>query len=671
MLTPPHAATTSDDDPYGWMRDPAWPEVQDPAVLDYLRAENAYTDAMMAPFEELQKQLYQELRGRIQETDQSVPVFEKGYYYYTCQDEGKAYPIFCRRKGSMDNTEEVILDENVLAEGKEYLAVSAMSISHGQTLLAYSTDESGGERYTMQVKDLGTGALLPDRLEDTIDNVVWRHADPGFYYTKLDAEWRVRSVYYHRLGEEQSQDILVYYEEDPVFWVSIDLTASERYLVITSASNDSTELRLVDIVGDDASLQLVSPRREQHQYKLDHHPEEGFFILTNDQGRNFRLVRTHEGALGESHWKEVIAHDAAIYLKSIVLYRTHWVIAYRQKGLPHIRLERFADGTQYELAFAESSYVASIDYTHLEDTALRYRYESLATPVMTYALDLKDYSTKVLKVQQIPSGYDADAYHTTRVFALSEGGVEVPISLVYRKEHFRQDGSNPLYLYGYGSYGHAMWPYFRKNVISLLDRGYVFAIAHVRGGDEIGYAWYEQAKFAHKSLTFKDFIACAEHLIKERYTRAGNIAIHGGSAGGMLVGVAANWRPDLWKTVIADVPFVDVLNTMMDETLPLTPLEFKEWGNPKDPEIFEAIRAYSPYDNVEKKEYPSMLVLSGLSDPRVGYWEPTKWVAKLRAMKTDNNMLLLKTQMGAGHTGPSGRYAYLEEVALIYSFILR
>ena len=656
-------------DAYHWLRDYKWPEVSDAEVLAYIEAENAYTEAVLAPAKGLQDQLYKEMRARIQETDQSVSVLERGFYYYTRTEEGKEYFISCRRKGDMQAPEEVILDVNKLAEGKAYLQLGGFALSDDQKLLAYSIDDNGGERYLVQVKDLASAEIIDAAVSDSMGQLVWHKKLPGFYYTKLNAEWRPTKVLFHRLGTSQAEDQLIYEEQDPIFHMHISLSQSERYLEIATGSSTTSEVWLQDLHDPLTKLQLVAGRREGHEYSVYDHEREGFFILTNDRGRNFRLVRCRDINTGEASWQELIAHDPEVYLNYLCIYNEYWALAYRRAGLVHIRLYNWQNNSFYELPFAEPSYVAGISYSHKDEGELRYSYESLAQPTTQYALDFATHAVTTLKIDNIPSGYDHAAYKTERIFAPS-GEVQVPISLVYRRDSFKSDGSNPLYLYGYGSYGYAMSANFRRNMISLLDRGYVFAIAHIRGGDEMGYGWYEQAKFANKHLTFDDFIACAEHLVACKYASAGRIAIHGGSAGGMLMGAVTNMRPDLWGAVVADVPFVDVLNTMLDETLPLTPPEFKEWGNPKDLPIFEAMLAYSPYDNVTAKAYPPILALAGLTDPRVSYWEPAKWVAKLRHLKTDSNMLLLKTHMGAGHGGPSGRFAYLEEVALIYSFIL-
>ncbi len=655
-------------DQYHWLRDQNWPNVQNPKVLDYLKAENNYTENYFKPLNGLTDKLYKEMLGRIKLADRSVPVkHSDGYYYFTITEEQSSYPIYARK--TKDGSDEIILDQNKEAVGHNFFNIGAISVSPDGKLLAYSQDVSGDEHYTILVKDLSNNKLLSDSITNVIGNAVWSKTGTGFYYTKLDDKWRANKVYFHKLGEAQELDQLVQEELDQIFRLSVNKSSSEEYIFITSSSSTSTETSFIK--ADDSSHQphLIIPRKEDHLYEVDHIHED-FYIQTNDKGKNFRLVKIAVQNYSTHEFIEIIPHSEEVYLIGFYLYENNLVIVTKELGLPKITVTDYTLNDKKIISFPDAAYTAGVIYSCVSDDGMLISYSSLNTPstIFKYGFALKDLVT--LKTQEIPSGYDKNLYQSERLFATSKDGVKIPISLVYKKSLFKKDGSNPLFLYGYGSYGIAIPPAFSTNIISLLDVGFVYAIAHIRGGDDLGFKWYESAKFLTKKKTFEDFISAADYLVEHHYTSQGEIAIMGGSAGGMLVGAVMNERPELFKTVIADVPFVDVLNTMLDDTLPLTPGEFKEWGNPKEKEYFTYMKSYSPYDNIRPQNYPKLYVLAGLNDPRVTYWEPAKFVAKLRATKTDNNILLLETEMEAGHGGKSGRFDRLKEIAKKYAFML-
>jgi oligopeptidase B len=635
-------------------------------VISYLEAENRYTEEAMVPAKLLQDVLYREILGRIQETDLSVPVKRDDYFYYTRTEEGKAYSIQCRKQ-VVEGPEEILLDANVLAEGQKYFRLGNFAVSPDHRLLAYSTDLEGDETYTIQVKNLQTGELLPDRIANTYYTLEWANDNQTFFYTVLDAAKRPFRAYRHELGV--ASDTLVYQEDDGRFEITLQKTRSRRFIFIELASPLTSELRYVEADDPRAEFRVLLPRRQNIEYDASHHGEY-FFIRTNDGAKNFRLMRAETGNPSNETWHEIIPARADVTIEGVDSFEDHLVIYERERGLEKICIR---DGTgvfSHYIDFPEPVYtVAAAGNAEYKTNVLRFNYTSLVTPTSVFDYNVRTRERELKKQYEVRGGYDASQYQSERIFAKAPDGVGVPISLVYRKG-FERHGTSPLLLYGYGAYGHNIDPRFSSDRLSLLDRGIVFAIAHIRGGAEMGEEWHDQGKLLEKKNTFSDFIACVEHLIDLQYTSSGLLAIMGGSAGGLLMGAVLNMRPELFHAAIAKVPFVDTLNTMLDPTLPLTISEYEEWGNPEDKQYYDYIRSYSPYDNVRPREYPLMLVTAGLNDPRVSYWEPAKWVAKLRVAKKDSNALLLKTNMGSGHFGPSGRYEGIKEIAFDYAFLL-
>ena len=661
-VTEIHGDLINDD--YFWLRDKDNPE-----VIEYLKAENAYTEQVLEPHAELRESLFQELKARIKEDDDSVPAKKDNYYYYSRVAAGKQYAIHCRKKGDLNSPEEIIIDENQLAEDRPYFSLGTFSVSPDHKLLAYSEDIDGSETYTLRIKNLETGELLPEQIENTFYSLEWVNDNRTFYYTVLDESLRPYRLYRHTLGQPVEQDELIYEEQDSQFFVGCDKSRDDRYIFLETDGKITSEQYFVSADDPQGQFEIIAPRQKGHEYSAIHH-EGYFYILTNDRAENFRVDLTLVSQPQQKYWQEFIPHDPDRLIEDIDEFKDYLIIDERYQGLSQLRVIELKSQAAHYIQFDDPTYlVFGSSNWEYETQTFRFGYTSLVQPMTVFEYDLKTRSKTILKQDRIPGGYDPDRYHSERIFAPSHDGVEIPISLVYRKD-FKRDGTHPLYLYGYGSYGASIDPGFSPNQLSLLNRGFVYAIAHVRGGSEMGRHWYESGKFLQKKNTFLDFVGCAQHLIAENYTRAGNIAISGGSAGGLLVGATINLKPELFKAAIAHVPFVDVLNTMMDATLPLTPLEYDEWGNPADREFYRYIRSYSPYDNVEAKDYPHLLITAGLNDPRVTYWEPAKWTAKLRLLKTDNNLLLLKTNMDSGHAGSSGRYEYLKEVALEYTFLL-
>ena len=649
-------------DNYFWLRDRS-----DPDVVAYLEAENRYTDEVMAPAQVLREKLYKEILGRIQETDLSVPVKRDGYFYYSRTEEGKAYSIHCRKHGSLEAAEEILLDSNVLAEGEKYFRVGNFAVSPDHRLLAYSTDVEGDEAYTIFVKDLITGELFPDRIANTYYTLEWANDNRTFFYTVLDESKRPYRVFRHELGG--ATDTLVYQEDDGRFALGLRKTRSRRFLFINLASPLTSEERYLEADDPGGEFRVMLSRRQDVEYDTAHHGDY-FYIRTNDQAKNFRLMRTTVAKPSSEGWEEVIPARAAVTIEGVDSFEDHMVVYERERGLEKICVRDAAGALSHYVEFPEPVYtVAPAGNLEYKTKELRFRYTSLVTPVSIFDYNVETRERVLKKQYEVKGGYDASQYRSERIFAKASDGVEVPISLVYRAG-FEKNGTSPLLLYGYGAYGHSIDPVFSSDRLSLLDRGFAFAIAHIRGGAEMGEEWHDQGKLLAKKNTFTDFIACAEHLAAERYTSSDRLAIMGGSAGGLLMGAVLNLRPELFHAVIAKVPFVDALNTMLDPTLPLTMAEYEEWGNPAEKQYYDYIRSYSPYDNAAAREYPTMLVTAGLNDPRVSYWEPAKWAAKLRALKTDQNVLLLKTDMGSGHFGPSGRYEGIKEVAFDYAFLL-
>ena len=641
-----------------------------PEVIAYLEAENAYTEAMMAHAKGLEEKIYRELVGRIQETDLSVPVKRGEYFYYYREEEGKQYRIYCRKKGGLKAPEEVLLDLNRLAEGKAFLRLGTFEVSPDHRLLLYSTDVKGNERYTLHVRDLTTGEDYPDSIPNTTGDAVWANDNRTIFYTVPDEAWRPYKLYRHTLGQADREDALVFHEPDDMFWMGIRRTKSNAYLILSLGSNTTTEEWFLDADRPLDSFRVIEPRRHEIEYSVSHHGDD-FYILTNDDAKDFRVMKTPVSSPGRANWVEVVPHRLGRKIDFVELFSDYLVLYQRENGLRTITITRFSTGERHQVNFPEPVYTYSRgENPEYEGDVLRFTYMSLVTPDAVYDYNMATRDRVLRKQKVVRGGYDKTAYASQRLFAPSHDGTRVPISLVYRKDKLRMDGRNPLLLYGYGAYGASMDPWFSTSRISLLDRGFVFAIAHVRGGGEMGRQWYEDGKLLKKRNTFLDFIACAEYLIAQKYTSSDRLAIMGGSAGGLLIGAVLNMRPELFRVAVADVPFVDIINTMLDETIPLTAIEWEEWGNPHEEPYFRYMLSYSPYDNVKPQAYPDMLVEAGLNDTRVGYWEPAKWVAKLRATKTDDNLLLLKTNMGAGHAGASGRYDRLKEVAFEYTFIL-
>ena len=652
-------------DNYYWLN-----QRDNPDVIAYLEAENAYTDAVMAHTEKLQETLFEEFKGRIQQTDLSVPYKMDDYYYYSRTEEGKEYPIYCRKKGSLDTPEEVMLDVNVMAEGHDFFAVGQRAISSGQDFLAFPVDTLSRRIFTLYVKDLASGALLEDVIPEVTGNVAWANDNCTFFYTRQDpVTLRWNQVYRHHLGEAPPEDELVYEEKDEEFGCYVFKTKSKEYIMIASFQTLSTEFRYVDADEPEGSFTVFLPREPDHEYDVDHYADH-FYIRTNHGAKNFRLMKTPVDRTGKENWEEVIPHRADVLLEGFEIFKDYLVVQERRDGLIQLRIRPWSVEGEHYIDIGEPAYWAAVGENFSFDTPiLRYEYTSMTTPYSVYDYNMATREKILLKREEVLGGFDPENYRCERLTATAADGQKVPISIVYR-EGMRRDGSHPLLLYGYGSYGISMDAHFNPFRLSLLDRGFIYAIAHVRGGEELGRQWYEDGKLLNKKNTFTDFIACAEHLIAEKYTRQDRIFAMGGSAGGLLMGAIVNMRPDLFHGVVAEVPFVDVVTTMLDESIPLTTAEYDEWGNPNVKAYYDYILSYSPYDNIEPKAYPNLLVTTGLHDSEVQYWEPAKWVAKLRAVKTDPNRLLLKTRMEAGHGGVSGRYRQYREIAFVYAFLL-
>jgi oligopeptidase B len=648
-------------DNYFWLRQKDSPEVR-----QYLEAENAYTAAFMKPTKPLQEKLYQEMLGRIQQTDASVPAREGGYYYYSRQVEGKQYAIHCRKKGSLDAPEEIILDENELAKGKAYFAVAAFEVSDDGNLLAYSYDLTGFRQYTLRVKDLRTGQLLADRAAK-VTSVAWAADNKTLFYTTENASKRSDRLIRHPLGRKHGD--LVYEEKDELYDVAVGRTRDKEYLLVGAESKTTTEFRYLKSDQPHGAWQVVLPRQEGHEYHVSHRHGQ-WYLRTNKDARNFRLVTAPVATPGPDHWKDLIPARPDVLLEDVDLFENFCVASERSGALPHLRLIDLRSMDSKRITFGEPAYDVAVDANpEFRTNTLRFRYESPVNPPAVYDYDLTTGERTLRKQVKVLGGYDPSKYATERVIATAPDGVKVPISLVYRKD-LKRDGGNPLLLYGYGAYGFTYPLGFSSKHLSLLDRGVIYAYAHIRGGSDMGRAWYDEGKMMRKRNTFTDFIACADHLVNTRVARREQLAIMGGSAGGLLIGAVLDLRPDLCKAAVLEVPFVDVINTMLDETLPLTSQEFIEWGNPKEKAAYDYMKSYCPYTNVKPTDYPAMLVMTSLNDSQVMYWEPAKYVAKLRATKTDHNPLILRVNMEAGHGGASGRYDALKEDAFIYAFLL-
>jgi oligopeptidase B len=658
-----HGDTRQDD--YFWLR-----EKESPEVRAYLEAEAAYTAQVMKPTEALQEKLYQEMLGRIQQTDLEVPYRKGGYFYYSRTEEGKQYPILCRRKGSLEAPEEVMLDLNVLAEGQKFLRLGTAQVSDDGNLLAYSLDTTGFRQFTLYVKDLRTGAPGPERIEKTTGfSVSWAADNRTLFYVTEDAAKRPYRLWRHTVGTDGKSDALVYEEKDERFNLYVYRTTSGEYLLVNSGSATTREVRFLPASKPTAQLQVVEPRQQDHEYTVDHHGKL-FYIRTNSGGRNYRLVTAPVQAPGRKSWKEIIPHREQVMIEGTLLFKNHLMVFERDAGQQQILVTDLKTNASHRITFPEQAYALFPAANEEWDSqVLRFQYSSLVTPRSIFDYDLVSRERRLLKQQPVLGGYDPSRYETERLMVPAKDGVLVPVSLVYRKG-LKKDGSAPLLLRGYGSYGMPSWPSFDSNALSLMDRGVTMALAHIRGGGDLGKPWHDGGRMRQKMNTFTDFIAVAEALIAQGYTSQERLAIRGGSAGGLLMGAVVNLRPELFKVVLADVPFVDVLNTMSDTSLPLTVSEFEEWGNPQVKEDYEYIRQYCPYSNVTAKAYPTILVRTAFNDSQVMYWEPAKWVAKLRALKTDQNPLLFHINMDAGHSGASGRYDWLKETAFTYAFLL-
>ena len=654
-------------DPYSWLR-----RKESREVLDYLEAENRYTEEMTGHLADLHEDLYQDMLGRIKQTDMSVPVEIDDWLYYTRTEEGREYQIFCRRHGTMVAEEEVLLDLNRVAEesGTGYVGLGVFEVSPDHTRLAYSLDLNGSEDFTIRVRNLMTDEYYPEQITGSDYSLVWGNDSRSFIYTVTDHAHRSWRVMRHRLGEKVLDDREVYSDPDELFRVGAGHTTDRRYALITSSSSETSETHLLSLDDLDAPLRVVEPRQTGHRYWIDHR-EGTFYVVTNDIAPDFRLVAAPAASPGRSHWIEMVPERENVMLGGLQAFESFLALAYRSNGRTEVDLYRFDRREWERIAFSEESYLVFPAENSVYTTdRLRLVYTSMTTPRTIYDYDVREGDLHLMKQQEVLGHFNPADYRSERIFATAEDGTEVPISLVYRIDRFRRDGTNPALLYGYGSYGHVVDPAFMITALGLLDRGFVYAIAHIRGGDDLGRRWYEEGKMKRKMNSFTDFIACGRHLVQQQYTSHEQLAIMGGSAGGLLIGAVINLAPDLAKAAVAQVPFVDVANTMLDASLPLTVGEYEEWGDPNDPEYFDYILSYSPYDNVREQSYPDLLVTAGLNDPRVHYWEPAKWVAKLRRHSTGTGPILLKTNMGAGHGGASGRYEYLRERAFEYAFVV-
>lgn len=672
-----HDITISD--PYHWLKDQSYPDVDDEDVLEYLRAENTYYESVMAPLQQQIQEIFEEIKARQVQDETSVPVKDGDFMYMWRYPPGGQYQEHVRwpigERSYEENLSvpsegvELLVDENQLSEGKEYFRLRGLSVDPSDDILSFATDESGAERYALRFQRISTREFLPETMDDVTGEVVWSSDSDYVFYVKVDENWRPNQVFRHKIGTPPGDDQVIYEEENEGFFLGISHSTSREHLIVTSGSNVTTEVRVLPLAKPLSELTLISERQHKHEYYVDHQPGR-FVIVTNDTHRNFRVVVAPESSPFPDSWEELVSPSDEMYVMGAGAFTSHIVVETRIAGLEQL-LILDEDGQTYQIPFGSAAYNLSSGTNPESDPRhFRFKYSSLIEPEITYDFDFETRKLVERDVQEIPSGHDPSEFLIERLQIKSRDGVNVPVSLAYKKDT-PLDGSAPLYLYGYGAYGATMDPSFRSTALSLLNRGFVYAIAHIRGGAELGFQWYEDGKLDRRTNTFNDFVDVARGLIERSYTGVGQIAIAGGSAGGSLMGAVVNDAPMLWGAVCAHVPFVDILNTMLDTSLPLTPIEWDEWGNPiTDAEAFRYIRSYSPYDQVKEMDYPPMLVTAGLNDPRVTYWEPAKWVAKLRHLKTDDNLLLLKTEMGAGHGGKSGRFDSLELYAEEFAFIL-
>lgn len=653
-------------DYYYWMN-----QREDPKVTDYLKAENAYTDTILSDVKDFRAKLFTEILGRIKQTDESVPYKIRGYYYYYRYEQGKEYPIHCRKKDNLNAPEEILIDVNEMAKGHTYCQVAGLQVSPDNKLLAYGIDTVSRRLYLVKIKDIASGKFFDDALPDTAGSVAWANDNETLFYTLKNTETlREDKIMKHKLGTPVSEDTEVFFEKDEAFNTYVYKSKSRKYIMIASSSTVSNEYRFLDADKPTESFKVIQPRERNLEYSVDHFGD-NFYIRTNLNATNFRLMETSVNTPDRDHWKEVIPHRPDVLIDGFEIFRDYLVVSERKNATIQLRVIKWNDKSEHSVSFDEEVYEAGIDNNpEFESDLLRFNYSSLTTPNSFYDYNLISRDRKLLKRQEVIGDFNPENYQSKRMFALAPDGTKIPISIVYKKE-IQLNGNNPLLLYGYGSYGISIDPYFSSVRLSLLDRGFVFAIAHIRGGQELGRQWYEDGKLMKKKNTFTDFIACAEHLINENYTNHQKLFAMGGSAGGLLMGAIVNLRPELFKGIVAAVPFVDVMTTMLDESIPLTTGEYDEWGNPNTRESYEYMKSYSPYDNVAAKEYPNMLVTTGLHDSQVQYFEPAKWVAKLRELKTNQNLLLLHINMEAGHGGASGRFERYRETALEYAFFFK
>ena len=654
-------------DNYFWLNDR-----ENPEVIDYLNQENAYYESMTAHTKDFQKELFEEMKGRIKEDDQSVPYLYNGYYYITRFEKGQDYPIYSRKKGSLEAKEEILFDCNELAKGHSFFQLGGLSVSPDNRFASFGTDMVGRRIYTIKIKNLETNEILSDTIENTTGGSVWANDNQTLFYTRQDkVTLRADTIYKHKLGTDAKDDVLVYEEKDETFNVSVGKEKSKKYIVIGAESTMTTEYRILNSDTPDAEFKVFQPRVRGLEYSISHFGD-SFYILTNkDKATNFKLMKTPENATEKKHWKEVIPHRESVLIEDIEIFRNYLVVEERANGLNHIRIMPWNGEEEYYLPFGSETYNAytttNVDF---DTDVLRYSYQSLATPSSVIDFNMKTKSKEIKKEQAVLGGkFDKNNYIEKRIWATAKDGTQVPISLVYHKD-LKKDGTNPLLLYAYGSYGVTMEPYFSTTRLTLLDRGFIFAIAHIRGGEDLGRQWYEDGKLLKKKNTFTDFIDCSQFLIQEKYTSPAHLYAEGGSAGGLLMGAIINMAPELYHGVIAQVPFVDVVTTMLDDSIPLTTGEYDEWGNPNTKKYYDYMLSYSPYDNVKEQVYPNMYVSTGLHDSQVQYWEPAKWVAKLRTHKKGDAVLYLNTNMDAGHGGASGRFEAIKELAKEYAFLL-
>jgi oligopeptidase B len=649
-------------DNYFWLR-----EKTNPAVIAHLEAENAYTAAMMKPTEALQDKLYTEILSHIKQTDTNVPYRWGNFFYYSRTVEGKQYPIYCRKHGSLDASEEILLDLNELAKGQKFMAVGSFAPSDDGALLAYSTDNTGYRQYTLQVKNLRTGELLPEKIE-RVDDLAWATDNKTLFYVTEDAVTkRNDKMFRHVLGSDKYE--LLYEEKDELFDLGVDRSRDKAVIMLGAFSKTSTEFRFIPADNPNAVWKTILPRQADHEYDVEHRGDL-FYIRTNKGAKNFRVVTASVADPSEKNWKEFVAHRPAVKVDGVDLFKDHAVLSEWENGLQQIEVIDFKTNKRHRIQFPEPVYAAGLSTNReFDTTVLRYNYQSLVTPSSVFDYDMNTSQATLLKQVEVPGGFDKANYKSERVFATASDGTKIPMSVVYKRD-VKLDGTAPMLLYAYGSYGIPISPTFSAGRLALLDRGVIYAIAHIRGGGELGEPWRDAGRMMQKMNTFTDFIACADHLVKQKYTSSDRLVIQGGSAGGLLMGAVTNMRPDLFKAVVAQVPFVDVLNTMLDASLPLTTSEYIEWGNPNEKPAYDYMKKYSPYDNVHAANYPAMLVKVSLNDSQVPYWEGAKFVAKIRDLKTDHNPLLLKTNMGAGHGGASGRYDAIHETAFDYAFML-